>query len=73
MEATKNHERGSAASVVEDGWDDRDEYDCSWCCGEGSFFGSEIPGYDPGWHLPDEQYPCPACKGSGNRKDQVLF
>lgn len=50
-----------------------DELDCSWCSGEGAFWGAELPGYDPGWHLPDEMYPCPSCKGTGNRRDQVLF
>ena len=54
-------------------YDDRDDYDCSWCGGEGMFWGSELPGFDPGWHLPDELYPCPACHGTGNRRDQVLF
>ena len=60
----------------------RDEYDddgydvalaCTWCCGEGSFWGSELPGYDPGWHDPESLYPCPACHGTGDREDQVLF
>lgn len=50
-----------------------EDADCSWCCGEGMFFGSELPGYDPGWHLPDEMYPCPACGGTGARHSQVLF
>lgn len=54
-------------------YDDRDDYDCTWCSGEGCFWGSELPGFDPGWHLPDELYPCPACKGTGNRRDQTLF
>lgn len=47
--------------------------DCTWCSGEGQFWGNELPGYDPGWHLPDELYPCPACRGSGSRRKQVLF
>lgn len=50
-----------------------EDFDCTWCGGEGEFWGNELPGYDPGWHLPDQLYPCPACKGTGNRKDQVLF
>jgi hypothetical protein len=50
-----------------------DDLDCTWCGGECEFFGNELPGYDPGWHLPDHLYACPACKGSGNRRDQVLF
>lgn len=54
-------------------YDDRDEYECTWCSGEGSFWGNELPGYDAGWHDPDQQYPCPACHGTGNRTDQVLF
>lgn len=49
------------------------DLDCSWCCGEGEFWGSELPGYDPGWHLPDRLYACPACKGTGRRRNQVLF
>lgn len=57
----------------EDDYDVPDDYDCSWCGGEGEFWGNELPGYDPGWHLPDQLYPCPACKGTGNRRDQVLF
>lgn len=50
-----------------------DTLDCTWCGGEGSFWGQELPGYDPGWHDPDTLYPCPACHGTGDRKDQVLF
>ena len=50
--------------------DEDDDFDCTICGGEGSFFGSELPGYDPGWHLPDKVYPCPSCQGSGNRRDQ---
>ncbi len=53
----------------EDEYDD-DDVACSICNGEGEFFGSEIPGYDPGWHLPDRVYPCPSCGGTGNRRDQ---
>lgn len=49
---------------------DGDEFDCTICGGEGEFFGNEIPGYDPGWHLPDRLYPCPSCGGTGNRRDQ---
>ncbi len=64
-----------ALNEVEDDfdYDDRDEYDCTWCCGEGEFWGNELPGYDPGWHDPERLYPCPACSGSGNRRDQRLF
>ncbi len=50
--------------------DEDDDFECSICGGEGEFFGSEIPGYDPGWHLPDRVYPCPSCNGTGNRRDQ---
>lgn len=46
---------------------------CTWCSGEGEFWGSELPGYDPGWHDPDTVYACPACHGTGERRDQVLF
>lgn len=66
----------TAASVDYDAEDEEfmdDGHDCTWCCGEGEFWGSELPGYDPGWHLPDKLYPCPACHGTGERKDQVLF
>jgi len=57
-----------------------DDYDdegfvltCTWCSGEGEFWGAELPGYDPGWHDPERLYPCPACNGSGERRDQRLF
>ena len=66
----------SSANVDFDAEDEAfmdDGFDCTWCCGEGEFWGSELPGYDPGWHDPEKLYPCPACHGTGNRKDQVLF
>ena len=75
MSSGNSHDERSAATddELEDDGDFMDDYDCTWCNGEGQFWGSELPGYDPGWHLPDELYPCPACKGTGNRRNQVLF
>lgn len=55
--------------------DHDDEYpdlDCTHCGGEGEMEGRDIGG-DPGWYLPDEFYPCPACNGSGRRSQQVIF
>ena len=50
-----------------------DDAECSMCNGEGWFFGSDLPGYDPGWHDPDGTYHCPSCNGSGNRKDMTIW
>lgn len=50
-----------------------DDLECTMCNGEGQFFGSEIPGYDPGWHIPDRIYPCPSCNGSGRRSDMTIW
>jgi hypothetical protein len=36
----------------EDDGDFMDDYDCTWCNGEAQFWGSELPGYDPGWQCP---------------------
>lgn len=53
--------------------DDDYPLECTWCGGEGFFFGSDTPGFD--WINDDENalYDCPACRGSGDRKDQTLF
>jgi hypothetical protein len=52
-----------------------DEYcnECSWCSGEGLFYGSETPGFDYVNDDLDGIYDCPACMGSGLKKDQRLF
>lgn len=73
-DAARCPECGSVTSFCQCDEDyDGPDYDCSWCCGEGEFWGNELPGYDPGWHDPDTLYPCPACKGTGTRRNQVLF
>ena len=52
---------------------DEYELECTWCGGEGYFFGEELPGFDFFWHDPCGLNLCPACRGSGLRKDQTLF
>jgi hypothetical protein len=49
------------------------ELSCAMCDGEGSFFGEDLPTYDPLWHDPDRTYPCPSCHGSGNRRDMTIW
>ena len=41
--------------------------DCTHCCGEGI-----VEGGDPGWYL-GQLVDCYACKGTGRRRDQVIF
>lgn len=56
-----------------DDYDDEDydpEGQCTWCGGEGFWFGDQFG--DPGWYEAAETYPCPSCRGSGLRKDMVL-
>lgn len=57
-----------------DYWREDDEsYDpdslCTHCGGEGHC----DDGADPLGNCPDELHPCHACRGSGKRKDQVIF
>jgi len=81
--ADRAQERAEAQRIAETSFvppyqaDDFDDegfvLSCTWCGGEGEFFGNELPGYDPGWHDPERVYDCPACGGSGERRDQRLF
>ena len=50
-----------------------DDLECTMCDGEGWFFGSDLPGYDPLWHIPDKTYACPSCHGTGNRMDMTIW
>jgi DnaJ-class molecular chaperone len=45
------------------------ELECTHCGGEGTC----DDGADPLLTCPDELHPCHACKGSGLRRDQVIF
>lgn len=47
--------------------------DCTWCGGEGFFFGDETPGFDYINDDPEGVYDCPACLGTGLREKQSLF
>lgn len=49
--------------------DDRDDLDCTHCGGDGIC----DDGADPLWSCPPEPHFCHACKGTGNRRDQVIF
>jgi len=56
-------------SLGDEGWDEyeEDDWECTWCGGE-----AFVEGNDPGWDL-GEIVPCAACRGTGLRRDQVLF
>lgn len=53
-----------------DGWDERDDYDCTRCGGEGY---AQVD--DPLWDDCDEfgYGDCPACEGTGLRSRQTVF
>lgn len=70
-----DHARLCCAAAQHDALDDQWDADpfgaCSWCGGEGTWWGDQFG--DPGWYMPDELYPCPSCKGTGNREDMTLW
>lgn len=46
-----------------------ENYACTHCGGEGQC----CDGADPLGDCPDDYHPCHACRGSGARKDQVVY
>jgi DnaJ-class molecular chaperone len=45
--------------------------ECTFCGGEGYIMGCD--GGVQLWHGANVAYPCPACHGSGLRRDQTIF
>lgn len=49
------------------------ELECTYCGGDGYFYGDELPGFDWATDDPEGINDCPACFGTGLRKKQTIF